>query len=68
MGAIERQLPPASLALWQARSAADYLVLYDWRCSAGSLQPRTPLAALKDALFKVSRLLQVLCVELMCDQ
>jgi len=50
---IDRQLPIEFTFAWRNRNAVDYVIILDWKCSANKLDPRGPIACLKDALVKV---------------
>jgi len=61
---VDRQLPVESIPTWRNRSAVDFIVLLDWRCSSVNLDPRGSVACLKDAIVKVQACIVVIVISL----
>ena len=53
---IEKNLPVESKVAWRSRSNVDYVVLFDWKCSASDIKPGSCIASLYDAITKVIEL------------
>lgn len=50
---IQSDLPKDAKKEWNQRGQYDYVVLMDWDSSANNSKPGSPLASLKDAIYKV---------------